>query len=137
MSRNDIIIGLYKAGDSSQKIAEQFGVTPRQIQRIVNKAGVSRTISESFRLAIKYGRMRYHHTPEHLKHKRKTISSKLRYQVLTRYNSTCRICGRTPQDGIRIEIDHIDNDATHNTLDNLQVLCRQCNHGKAMGSMYA
>lgn len=34
-------------------------ITPRSIQRVIKKAGLSRTPSESFHLAIKKGRMRW------------------------------------------------------------------------------
>lgn len=130
-TRNERIVGLYKAGDSAYEIAGQFNITSRQVQRIVNKAGAARTQAESFRLAIERGRMVYHHKPAHLKAQRKSLPLAMRYAALERDHYTCKLCGNRPEDGHRIEVDHIDNDATHNELSNLQVLCDDCNKGKA------
>jgi len=43
------------------------------------------------------------------------------------------VCGRGPQDGIRLEVDHITPVAAGGTddLDNLRTLCRECNEGKS------
>lgn len=131
MNRDKEITDKYVNGMSAAELSATYHITARQVQRIVNKAGKSRTISESYKLAIKAGRMKYYHKPEHLKKKRTTLTLKVRYQVLKRDNNTCQMCGNTPAQGIRIEIDHIDNDATNNDIDNLQVLCNLCNQGKA------
>jgi hypothetical protein len=64
--------------------------------------------------------------------KRKTIKPKLRFTVLKRDNYTCQSCGATPRDGVKLEIDHIKpvSMGGSDDLDNLQVLCRECNLGK-------
>lgn len=129
--RNQQIIKMYVAGQSAQEIGDLYGITPRTVQRIVKDAGKSRTIKESFRLAIDQGRMKYYKKPEHLKVKRHRLSDKLRYTILKRDDYRCRVCGATALDGVRIEVDHIDNDATNNNEHNLQVLCNRCNQGKA------
>lgn len=66
------------------------------------------------------------------KSKRKTIKPKLRFNILERDKYTCQACGATPQDGVTLEIDHIQPIAKGGTDDpsNLQVLCRECNAGK-------
>jgi len=69
--------------------------------------------------------------------KRKSISKKLRYRVIDRDNCTCRRCGRKCRQGSRgndqLTIDHIKpvSQGGTNDLDNLQVLCRECNLGKS------
>lgn len=131
MTRDEQIVLDYLNKLSAAELAVVYDITPRQIQRIVQRAGKQRTISESYRLAIKRGRMKYYHKPEHLKAKRLRLSNKLRFQVLSRYGFTCCLCGATAKDGVRIEIDHIDNNATNNELTNLQVLCNLCNKGKS------
>lgn len=131
MTRDEEITEKYVSGLSAVEISATCNVTPRQVQRIVKKAGKSRTQSESYILAIKRGRMVYYRKPEHLKRKRKTLSLKLRYAILERDNRTCQSCGGTVVDGLRIEIDHIDDDATNNDPSNLQVLCNHCNQGKS------
>lgn len=60
---------------------------------------------------------------------------KLRYQVIKDQGQRCKLCGRTPADGITINVDHI-RPLKHNPelaleITNLQVLCHECNHGKA------
>jgi 5-methylcytosine-specific restriction endonuclease McrA len=131
MDRNKEIIDKYVSGSSAAELSTLYNVSVRQIQRIVKKANKQRTISESFRLAIATGRMKYYKKPEHLKAKRKTLTLKTRHTVLNRDDYTCQSCGNTVKQGVRIEIDHIDNDATNNSLDNLQVLCNLCNQGKS------
>lgn len=60
------------------------------------------------------------------------INSKLRYQVLSRDNSTCQRCGRTVKDGIKLEVDHKlpVEWGGGNDIDNLWTLCNECNGGK-------
>lgn len=59
---------------------------------------------------------------------------KLRYATLKKYGSRCMACGRTPRDGVTMNVDHIKcrRDYPELALDpeNLQVLCNECNHGK-------
>jgi len=64
--------------------------------------------------------------------KRAAISQKVRYLVFSRDNFICKGCGRGPDDGVKLTVDHIrpvdwggDND-----ISNLQTLCEECNHGK-------
>lgn len=58
---------------------------------------------------------------------------KLRLQVLLKYNRQCQCCGAKPPEAI-IHVDHIKPRKTHPELaleiNNLQVLCHECNHGK-------
>lgn len=60
---------------------------------------------------------------------------KLRYLVLREYGKRCCMCGRTPDDGVAIQVDHIKPRSKYPDLqwnwDNLQVLCRDCNLGKS------
>lgn len=56
----------------------------------------------------------------------------LRYKAITKYGRKCMACGVT--DGI-IQVDHIKPRFKHPELaldlNNLQILCKQCNHGKS------
>jgi hypothetical protein len=67
-----------------------------------------------------------------LKQKRKTIKTSIRYQVLKRDKHRCQSCGATAKDGAKLQIDHIKpvSKGGSNDLENLQVLCRDCNLGK-------
>lgn len=67
------------------------------------------------------------------KNQRKPISDKVRYKVFKRDNYTCQICGRTQKDGVKLHIDHIKPVAKGgtNNIDNLRVLCAECNMGKS------
>ena len=57
-----------------------------------------------------------------------------RYDALKKNNGCCELCGRSKMDGIKLNVDHIKPRKTHPKLaldiDNLQVLCNECNHGK-------
>ena len=59
---------------------------------------------------------------------------KLRYQALKKYGGKCQCCGRSPADGAVLNVDHIQPRKKRPDLalniDNLQVLCGECNHGK-------
>lgn len=61
------------------------------------------------------------------------ISNKLKALVMIRDNSTCQMCGKTVKDDhIRVQIDHIVplSWGGETVLENLQVLCSNCNEGK-------
>jgi hypothetical protein len=59
---------------------------------------------------------------------------KLRMQALVKYGPRCMCCGASPQTGATMHVDHIKPRLTHPelalALDNLQILCHECNHGK-------
>jgi hypothetical protein len=61
-----------------------------------------------------------------------TLSQNLRYQILQR-DKKCRLCGRSADDGVKLEVDHIlpVSKGGKNTPENLQALCRDCNSGKS------
>ena len=58
----------------------------------------------------------------------------IRMKVLIRDGRKCACCGATPDDGLKMHVDHIKPRKTHPELaldlNNLQVLCEVCNHGK-------
>ncbi len=64
---------------------------------------------------------------------RKSISPKIRSKVLRRDHYTCNHCGKSIDDGAKLEVDHIVpvSKGGTNDLNNLQVLCWECNHGKS------
>ncbi|MDR1874386.1 MAG: HNH endonuclease [Synergistaceae bacterium] len=55
------------------------------------------------------------------------------WNVLSRDNWTCCSCGRTPKDGVTLEVDHITPRSLGGTdePENLQTLCKKCNVGKS------
>lgn len=59
---------------------------------------------------------------------------KLRYQAIRHYGAKCMCCGATRESGAVIHVDHIKPRRTHPELalklDNLQILCGDCNAGK-------
>lgn len=64
---------------------------------------------------------------------------KTRMEVLKRDGAKCACCGATPADGVKMNVDHIKPRRLfpHLALDlnNLQVLCEVCNHGKGNWDM--
>lgn len=58
----------------------------------------------------------------------------VRMQALKKYGAICQCCGASPASGAVINVDHIKPRLRfpHLALDvnNLQVLCHECNHGK-------
>lgn len=63
---------------------------------------------------------------------REAIDAKTRAMVLYRDRSACRMCGRTPKDGVKLHVNHklpVDWGGS-NEFDNLETLCDECNQGK-------
>lgn len=64
---------------------------------------------------------------------------RLRMEALKKYGSRCQCCGATPKDGAVMNVDHIKPRRIYPelalSLDNLQVLCHECNHGKGNWDM--
>lgn len=60
-------------------------------------------------------------------------TGKLRTAILERDGHKCVLCGKTPKDGIRLEVDHIVEfeDGGETSYDNGQTLCAECNKGKS------
>lgn len=58
----------------------------------------------------------------------------VRMQAIKLHGAICMCCGDTPKNGAVINVDHIKPRKTHPhlalKLDNLQILCGVCNHGK-------
>lgn len=58
----------------------------------------------------------------------------IRMEVLRKYGPRCMCCGATPDHGAVMNVDHIKPRRLFPHLaldiDNLQVLCHECNHGK-------
>ena len=64
---------------------------------------------------------------------------RVRYEALRKNNGCCELCGRSKNEGAVLNVDHIKPLRTNWHLrfeiDNLQVLCGLCNHGK--GNTYS
>lgn len=62
----------------------------------------------------------------------RTISGKTRLDVFERDDYRCQMCGRSVEDGIKLHIDHIVpfSKGGGNEMENLQVLCHECNLAK-------
>ena len=58
----------------------------------------------------------------------------LRMLALKNHGARCQCCGATAANGVMIHVDHVKPRKTHPhlalALDNLQILCEVCNHGK-------
>jgi HNH endonuclease len=127
----DRVIALYRSGMGSCEIAAEIDRpgSVRHIQRIVKEAGITRSGSEAFRNAIARGRMVYKQKEPADLRRRKFIPPKLRAEIFVRDGFRCVQCGMTAADR-RLEVDHINNDATDDRRSNLRVLCQPCNLGK-------
>ena len=59
---------------------------------------------------------------------------RLKQLVYERDGNYCACCGKSPKDGVVLHIDHIKPRSLYpeleDDLDNLQVLCKDCNEGK-------
>ena len=68
-----------------------------------------------------------------IKEERAKMSDSLRYTVLSRDKFCCVLCGKSRNDGIKLEVDHIIpvSKGGKTELSNLQTLCERCNRGKS------
>jgi hypothetical protein len=64
---------------------------------------------------------------------KRSISLKLRDEILRRDKFKCVYCGRGPSDGVKLHVDHIIpfSKGGSSEADNLQTLCEECNLGKS------
>lgn len=130
------ILKLYKEGMSCLEIKEllNLALTERSVQRLIKKSGLTRTLSEAFRLAIKKGRKKYKRLGPGMSAKefRKGITLTLRYAAFEKDGFKCTLCGHDVKDGVKLEVDHIVRpiDGGKNVLENLRTLCSACNIGR-------
>lgn len=63
----------------------------------------------------------------------RTANWRQRAIVLMRDGAKCELCGATPQSGAKLHIDHVIpwSKGGETVLDNLRVLCEQCNIGRS------
>ncbi len=63
----------------------------------------------------------------------RNINWRLRAMVLMRDGAKCKLCGSTPNDGVKLHVDHVTPWANggETVLENLQLLCHICNIGKS------
>ncbi len=61
------------------------------------------------------------------------LSAKLRIEIIERDGRKCLWCGRGPQDGVKLHVDHVlpESFGGSSSSDNLGTLCDQCNLGKS------
>jgi hypothetical protein len=123
------IARLYASGQyTTEYLAKSYHVSSRSIQRIAKKHGVIRSQADANRVAAPL--KHYRTIPIELRVKRKHLSLKKRFEIISA-RPFCTLCGMRSDDGVRLEVDHIDEDATNNADANLQVLCNRCNLGKS------
>lgn len=65
-------------------------------------------------------------------YQRKAMTPTMRYNVMKRDGFRCVLCGRSADDGVTLEVDHIIpvSKGGKTVMSNLQTLCWDCNRGK-------
>lgn len=66
-------------------------------------------------------------------HQRRLMTDSLRYDILKRDKFRCVLCGRSADDGIQLQVDHIVpvSKGGKSVPSNLRTLCSSCNMGKS------
>jgi Homing endonuclease associated repeat/HNH endonuclease len=64
---------------------------------------------------------------------KRNINWRLRALVLMRDGARCQLCGATPQDGVRLHVDHVlpYSKGGETVIENLRILCEKCNIGRS------
>ena len=64
--------------------------------------------------------------------KNSVVGLKLRREILERDKFRCVVCGRSAEDGVKLQVDHVHPRSKEGTKDksNLATLCSECNLGK-------
>ena len=67
-----------------------------------------------------------------LEAKKGNLSVSVRFDVLQRDDFTCQLCGKTKEEGVKLEVDHKIpvSKGGSDRMNNLWTLCRECNAGK-------
>lgn len=62
-----------------------------------------------------------------------SLSKRTRFKVFDRDDYKCRYCGKTPEDGVTLEADHIQplSKGGSDDMENLVTSCMDCNRGKS------
>lgn len=125
---------LYLQGLSCNALSElflekyQIRVSAKHLSENIRKMGILRGYKERKLNAMKMGRMVYVKKPAHQLYKRKSISAKMRAEIMYRDKYRCILCGNGPKNGYSIEVHHING--PESAYDNLEVLCFECHRGK-------
>jgi 5-methylcytosine-specific restriction endonuclease McrA len=132
MANNEEIVQHYLSETITIKdIAKIYDVTPRTIQRIIKKFEITQTRKQRMKIAWQCSDAIKQHVKlckANAKQNKRTIKPKTRLFILQRDNYMCQFCGAGKE--ARLCVDHIDENADNNNLDNLRVLCMQCNLGR-------
>ena len=129
----EYIVKLYQKGYSTPEISEymldnyKISITSKGIADKVKSEITLRTYSERKINAIRRKRMVYLKKPDAEKYRTTGLSSKRRFEVLTRDGFKCTLCGNSPKTGSTLEIHHKNGNSSD--LDNLQTLCFACHRG--------
>jgi len=132
----DFIRKLYSDGMSGQEISEYIEretgeqITPRSVQRIVQKFGETRDIKTAFANAITKGRVVWQLEVDKKRREtnREQINRGLRYEILKRDHFACVLCGSKEL----LQVDHVVARINGGKSEekNLRTLCLECNVGK-------
>ena len=111
--------------DLDKKTLLSFGIT---LEKIISEFLMSRRsdIDEHTITICNLPAVKFYKTPEW---------RNIRYKVLETAGNRCSACGRSPKEGVIIHVDHILPRSIFPEkaldLNNLQVLCEDCNIGKS------
>lgn len=140
---NDLFLGVYdtKTGTFLNTTAERFMADFLMISLLkghfMGNKGYELEILPSYSLEPQPGETSAfleNVLPEKILNQKKSrnIPLSLRFRILER-DRCCKLCGRGPIDGVKLHIDHIIPYSLGGTtsVENLQVLCHECNIGKS------
>lgn len=116
-------------GLSKKEIAKRLGCDHDTLNRYLNHFGIEYKGLQNWAKGRTYKSSHYIPYAEYIQGK-SVQTNKLRIKLLTEgvKQAVCESCGNDSWQGVPIplEVHHIDGDKTHNTLDNLQILCPNC-----------
>jgi len=126
IERNNLIVEKYLSQKVfTESIAKEFGISTRQVQRIVKNAGVAKTLTERNREMAPFKSYSEKKLPKQITEYRKFIPQDMRYLYL-QANPICSVCGIKRGFGFRMEIIVKNLKCSPNDPTNLKTMCRRC-----------
>ena len=119
----------HRLKEAKEQINKELNI--RTLQRQIKKHSKGKVNFRKIRKLYLFMNPENLFKPPKTNEERNKLTLKLRWEVLLNYNFKCNICGRSGKETV-LQVDHIIpiSKGGKTEMENLQVLCKDCNYGK-------